>query len=508
MQTIPIAFAITFSLVLFCAYFTFSIVKTQREQISSLLRVVSRNIESPMVFDDHPEVKRVLSSLSDESMFDVVVAKSNLNGTTIEGFNKTSTESSLIDGQLTFVRAFTLDCTWAECVYDMPIHHEDGIVGVLHVQSSNVMIYRSIAEMVGLSLLVVLGSVLVVYQVARRMSRSVTVPMNGLLKLVNTVSSTENYKLRSRPLAWLGVEIEEIDHLAEGFDRMLEHIEYRDRVLAEINLDLEKTIEDRTHELAEERLKGIESARMASLGEMASGIAHEINNPLAVIQASAEIIVSEQQEGGETLSPIAVKQAERILKVSARIAKIVKGLRTIARDGTREEFEPASIAMIIEETIDLCQSRFKNQGVELRIADTPADWSINCRSVQVSQVILNLLNNAFDAICEGQIQNGLVSVGVIKEIDGGFQIRVSDNGPGVPPGLEAKIMQPFFTTKGIGKGTGLGLSISRSIMAEHGGVLTLDLDRENKGTTFVLQFPSPQTQIQNLPLSQKVEQAS
>jgi signal transduction histidine kinase len=255
------------------------------------------------------------------------------------------------------------------------------------------------------------------------------------------------------------------------------------------NERLEERVRERTKELSESRELVIQqqqsllsSTKMSALGEMAGGVAHEINNPLAIIQ-----LISSQL--GEALDekPIdeasAKGMAESISKTSERIAKIVAGLRTFSRDGSNDSFVRVNVPTLVQDTISFCQERFRNHGVDLQIADLP-DTSFEGRATQVSQVLLNLLNNSFDAI--GKTQSSWVRIDA-RDLPDEIEIRVTDSGPGLPPEVKKKLFQPFFTTKEIGKGTGIGLSISLGIVHAHNG--TLEVDEKSPNTSFVLRLP-------------------
>jgi PAS domain S-box-containing protein len=223
-------------------------------------------------------------------------------------------------------------------------------------------------------------------------------------------------------------------------------------------------------ELENSRAQAVSTARLSALGMMAGSIAHEINNPLGVIHASASDLM-EMAEMGSVPLPALQRTSTRIKRTADRISKIVKSLRQISREGSADPFQQASVAEIVEQALELCRERFREHSVRL---DTPAidpELRVFCREVQIAQVLLNLLQNAFDAVteCPGEKWIRL-------EVTGHEQsavFAVIDNGPGVPPNLKARIMDPFFTTKPVGKGTGLGLSLSKAIVEEHGGELTL-----------------------------------
>jgi C4-dicarboxylate-specific signal transduction histidine kinase len=148
---------------------------------------------------------------------------------------------------------------------------------------------------------------------------------------------------------------------------------------------------------------------------------------------------------------------------------------------------PTSLSDIVSETLDLCHARFANDDIKVYLAPLPPYWTVECRSSQISQVLLNLLNNAHDAILE--LKEKWIRV-ECADIGTAHTIRVTDSGTGIPPEVATKIMAPFFTTKPTGRGTGLGLSISSNILTDHGGWLIVDQEASN--TSFVITIPKKQ----------------
>lgn len=227
------------------------------------------------------------------------------------------------------------------------------------------------------------------------------------------------------------------------------------------------------------------SSRLSSLGMMAGGIAHEINNPLTIIHASASDLIYMAQEGEQLPIEDILRKCKRIRDTADRIARIVKSLRRIAREGSQDEFFPAPVARIVEETLEMCRERFKIKSVRLIVPEIDPSLTVSCREVQIAQVLLNLLQNAFDAVVD-EPGDRWVRLNVSTQ-DNALMFSVSDSGPGIPQELKSKIMEPFFTTKEVGKGTGLGLSLSTSIAEEHGG--KLELRDETGHTCFCLTLP-------------------
>ncbi|MEQ1875586.1 MAG: ATP-binding protein [Bdellovibrionia bacterium] len=228
------------------------------------------------------------------------------------------------------------------------------------------------------------------------------------------------------------------------------------------------------------------SSKMRALGEMASGVAHEINNPLAIIRTKAEILRELANEGEANTEGIIVT-AEKIEATVDRMSKIINGLRTFARDSDEDPFVNAKARTIVEETIEFCRERFKNHDIALFVNEIPDALSLECRPTQISQVLLNLLNNAHDAIAD--MKEKWVKVDVL-DLGETVEISVTDSGTGINSELQDKIMQPFFTTKQIGEGTGLGLSISKGLVESHHGNLLLDT--KSKNTRFIVSIPKSQ----------------
>lgn len=229
----------------------------------------------------------------------------------------------------------------------------------------------------------------------------------------------------------------------------------------------------------------VSSSKMAALGEMGGALAHEINNPLTIIHGNAvllgKLIEKNALDESEVLSA-----ASRIKETALRISEIVKGLRTFARDGKHDPKKPALVRELIDDALVLCRERFKNNGISLEVEAGDPSWTVECRAVELVQVLVNLLSNAFDAV-QGAPAPRHVRLSASRPSPESIVLAVEDSGPGVPVELRDKIMQPFFTTKPPGQGTGLGLSIASGIVLGHGG--RLYLDPKNASTKFLVEIP-------------------
>lgn len=232
-------------------------------------------------------------------------------------------------------------------------------------------------------------------------------------------------------------------------------------------------------QLQEQQMAIVSSSRMSSLGEMASGIAHEINNPLAIISGYIGLMEYDIN------NPDKIQESMRkISNTIIRIEKIIKGLRSFAREGASDPFEEISVNTFIVEALDLCTLRTGGMNLLIHFKELVRDVSVSGRLTQLIQVLVNLVNNSLDEIINHE--KPWIKIEVI-ESDEWVDICVQDSGKGVPAAVQEKMMQPFFTTKSVGKGTGLGLSISYGIMKQHGGSLIYELKDEH--TCFVMRLP-------------------
>jgi signal transduction histidine kinase len=229
-----------------------------------------------------------------------------------------------------------------------------------------------------------------------------------------------------------------------------------------------------------------QSAKMVALGEFASGIAHEINTPLTVILFHAARLARTLKEDPANVS-LLVEGSSKIEGMATRIAKVIRGLRSFSRDAEKDPFESVSVRTVIQDTMQLCADRLRREGVRIEESYEPEDLKIECRPTQLSQVILNLVNNALDEL-QSRPEKWIRFEA--RSLDSDAEITLTDSGPGIPAAVRDKMFQPFFTTKEIGKGTGLGLSISKGLVESHHGSLRLDPDSQR--TRFVIRVPKRQ----------------
>ncbi|MGN6616222.1 MAG: ATP-binding protein [Ilyomonas sp.] len=266
-------------------------------------------------------------------------------------------------------------------------------------------------------------------------------------------------------------------------------------------------VESTLSELKSTQQQLIQSEKMASLGELTAGIAHEIQNPLNFVNNFSEVnreLIAEMKEEIDKGNYDEVKliatdveeNEQKILQHGKRADAIVKGMLQHSRKSEGKK-EPTDINALCDEYLRLSyhglRAKDKNFNAEIKTYFDTSLPKINVAPQDIGRVLLNLFNNAFYAVRERQKAEGeryepTVSIHT-KRVDGEVEIYVRDNGIGIPQNIIDKIFQPFFTTKPTGQGTGLGLSLSYDIMKAHGGEIRVE-SKEGEGSEFVIRLPA------------------
>lgn len=253
-------------------------------------------------------------------------------------------------------------------------------------------------------------------------------------------------------------------------------------------------------ELEKERVQ--RTQRIEVLARLSSGLAHEIKNPLAIIHARASDLAEMAAEGEVDRAEIE-KSCLSIVHTSDRAIRILRGVAAMARVGTHDPMEEANVAAMVDQAVELVQGRYKESGIQLEAIVPEGLPMLECREVQISQILVNLLNNALDAVegdprserwvrVEVSVQPGEQHQDHIERLE----IDVIDGGPGVAPEHKERLMQTFFTTKSMGAGIGIGLSVSRSIAEDHSG--QLELCESDGHTCFRLTLPVKAGQVEEV----------
>jgi two-component system NtrC family sensor kinase len=225
----------------------------------------------------------------------------------------------------------------------------------------------------------------------------------------------------------------------------------------------------------------IQSEKMSAVGQLISGVAHELNNPLASVLGFADYLVENSEIPPALAEPLKVIQQE-----AQRAAGIVKNLLTFGRKQDQER-RPLAVGEVIERTAALLKNQLIQRQAELVVEIAAGLPEVHGSPNQLQQVFVNLVNNAAQAVA-GTGRPGTVTVRARPWLDG-VAIDVTDTGPGVPAALAERVFEPFFTTKREGEGTGLGLAICQGLVKEHGGRLSLQTSR-GAGATFTVELPA------------------
>jgi len=271
---------------------------------------------------------------------------------------------------------------------------------------------------------------------------------------------------------------DELGLLATSFNEMIDQLRQANEELMEWGRTLEKKVEERTRELTEMQTKLLQSEKLASLGKLAAGVAHEINNPLGAILIYSHLLLEETPKN----TP-AYENLRKIVKETSRCKDIVKGLLEFARPK-----EPEMSATDVNETVDRAlaimekQALFQNIKINKEYGQLPR---IVADAAQLQQVFMNIILNAAEAM------NGRGTLTITSSLDPKKeQIRIAfkDTGHGILPEDMPRLFEPFFTTKEVGKGTGLGLAISYSIIQKHKGTIEVS-SQVGQGSTFTIILP-------------------
>ena len=289
-------------------------------------------------------------------------------------------------------------------------------------------------------------------------------------------------------------------------EETIEELEQKRKAIEESNEALKKSME----ELKAAQAQLIQSEKMASLGELTAGIAHEIQNPLNFVNNFSEVsqeLVKEMNDElavgnwqlAKEISEDIEQNLEKILHHGKRAEAIVKGMLQHSRTSTGQK-ELTDINALADEYLRLSYHGFrakdKSFNADFKLEADETLPKIEVVPQDIGRVLLNLINNAFYGVNEKAKQNidGYKPEVIVKTSlippsgGGGAYISVSDNGPGIPSSIKDKIFQPFFTTKPTGQGTGLGLSLSYDIIKSHGGELKVETT-EGLGSEFIIKLP-------------------
>jgi signal transduction histidine kinase len=326
------------------------------------------------------------------------------------------------------------------------------------------------------TLLVVLFAVLIISVIVRVSIR----PINELVAATGRVADGDYDVKVTTP-----IRNDEVGDLAASFNKMTADLKVSRAALVEKEL-----LEDLVDELKETQQQLVQAGKMAAIGQLAAGVAHEINNPLAGIMGYAQLAsehIRARQQTGIPPSEISrfVGYIENMENQSQRCKEIVQNLLRFARASTDEKLQAADVNAVMRETLSFLSHQMVSSGIDLDLRLAEGVPAIKGRAGKLQQIFTNILINSLQSMKGGA---GRVRVETAVR-DNWVSIQIGDTGEGIPPENLDKIFEPFFTTKELGQGTGLGLSVTYGLVKDMGGSITVD-SVVGERTTFTVAFPA------------------
>ena len=260
------------------------------------------------------------------------------------------------------------------------------------------------------------------------------------------------------------------------------------KAMIHIMSDLRETteaVQRRETELREKQEQLIQAGKLATLGELTTGVAHELNNPLNNIGLFVGHAIDLIELGTADTDPeIILRELHNAMQQVRKATEIISHLRTFGR-AAPVSFESLDIRQVIERSISLMREQLRLRQIEIQMDFPDEAFFVFGNAIQLEQVFINLLTNARDALVN--VPRKVISIsGRVEEMQ--VVLRFCDTGPGIPAGLEQRIFDPFFTTKEVGAGTGLGLSITYGIIKDHQGTITVE-NNPGEGARFLIHLP-------------------
>ncbi len=280
-----------------------------------------------------------------------------------------------------------------------------------------------------------------------------------------------------------------IMHILQDSHKSNLRLENSRKAMIHIMSDLKDTTEEvqrREHELREKQEQLVQAGKLATLGELTTGVAHELNNPLNNIGLFIGNVI-DLIELGEADPQRMLHELHSAMQQVHKATEIISHLRTFGRAATVSR-EPVVINQVIQRAISLVHKQLHLRQIEVQLRFPSEDVIVIGNAIQMEQVFINLLTNARDALAD--VTQKMITITCTVKTDV-VNIHFCDTGPGIPAGLEQRIFDPFFTTKEVGAGTGLGLSITYGIIKEHQGSITVE-SRPGEGALFIIQLPLKQ----------------
>ena len=279
-------------------------------------------------------------------------------------------------------------------------------------------------------------------------------------------------------------------HILQDSHRSNQRLENSRKAMIHIMSDLRETteaVQRREQELREKQEQLVQAGKLATLGELTTGIAHELNNPLNNIGLFTGNAIDLIQLGtADTDLQGILHELNSAMQQVRKASEIISHLRTFGR-AAAVSFEPVNMLGVVERAISLVREQIRLRQIEVQVDFPEEEVIVIGNDIQLEQVVINLLTNARDALANAERK--VITITCTMEAES-VALRVHDTGPGIPSDFEQRIFDPFFTTKEVGAGTGLGLSITYGIIKDHQGTIAVE-NHPGEGAHFLIQLPRP-----------------
>ncbi|MBF0100407.1 MAG: HAMP domain-containing protein [Desulfobacterales bacterium] len=518
---------ITFTnvVILFLAFLSFMIVeciaisKGMQDDLSSIASMIGLNSTAALLFNDKDAAEKILDALA----FKKGIIDARIYFPSGEVFAQYPNNRKIKDNyeiQVNQNQLGTLKAQLEQNFFEgIPFFDKDNSfdrlqeiffnnnpIGYVYIRMDMKELYNRATWYLNSVAMVSILFFCVTYMIARLLQRQISEPILDLSLMMRTVSKEKDYSLRADKKT-----NDELGILIDGFNDMLTQIQIRDQKLEQYTQNLEKLVEERTlalsktnedlvyanQELKQAQSKLIQSAKLASIGELAAGVAHELNQPLMVIRTTTQMLKRSLSKNTFKIDKLD-SELDVFERNTKRMMNIINHLRAFSRQ-SETAFVKVDVNKVIADSFLMVSEQLRLRNIEVNQVLSPDLPEIQGEPNQLEQVFLNLITNARDAIMEtrntvsentSDIKKGKLEI-CTKQLQNNSQcieICFKDNGCGIPEKHRGKIFDPFFTTKEVGKGTGLGLSISYGIMKDHGGEIEV-IETGQEGTTISVRLP-------------------